>query len=49
MWGADDRIRLVNANTYGLIADYDAAEFGVTKNWVSYDSQARRDLLVLRR
>jgi hypothetical protein len=43
IWGADNRVRLVNANTYGFIADYEASEFGVTKNWVSYDS--KRDVL----
>jgi hypothetical protein len=43
VWGADNRVRLVSANTYGLIADYEASEFGTTKNWVSYDS--KRDVL----
>jgi Putative phage tail protein/Hypothetical glycosyl hydrolase family 15 len=43
VWGFDDRIRLVDANTYGLIADYDATEFGTTLNWVAYDDT--RDVL----
>jgi hypothetical protein len=42
-WGFDDRLRLVNAVTSATIADYDATEFGDTKNWVAYDSS--RDLI----
>jgi hypothetical protein len=35
VWGEDNRIRLINANTYGLIAEYYASEFGTEFQWVS--------------
>jgi hypothetical protein len=42
VWGSDGyRIRLVSANTYGLIAEYTVGAFGTS--WVTYDS--RRDVL----
>lgn len=43
VWGFDDRIRLVDANTYALIADYNASEFGDLNQWVGYDEG--RDVL----